>query len=203
MISWSLFSIHFCTPYILVYISSSSRERDEGGWTFEMMKVSFIIIVLLMVGIVSGKISTKKVSPSPSPSPYSYAPQSETRMSPSSSPSDSPTTMPPGYIHQPPSLSPEESDLKYKDGSGTERECSSGGGKKAGIAVGVIAAAGMVGLGGYVLKKRRENIRRSRYEYAATEIFWRDRNLVMDVVCRFLCFELMYNLISFCPNNGG
>ncbi|KAL0784873.1 hypothetical protein Bca101_001118 [Brassica carinata] len=125
------------------------------------------------LGIVSGKISTKKVSPapSPSPSPDSYAPQSETRMSPSPSPSDSPTTMPPGYIHQPPSLSPEESDLKYKDGSGTERESSSGGGKKAGIAVGVIAAASMVGLGGYVLKKRRENIRRSRYEYAATEIF--------------------------------
>ena len=137
----------------------------------EMMKVSFIIIALLMVGIVSGKISTKKVSPAPSPSPYSYAPQSEPRMSPYPAPSASPTTMTPGYIHGPPSLSPEESDLKYKDGSGTERESSSGGGKKAGIAVGAIAAASMVGVAGYVLKKRRENIRRSRYEYAATEIF--------------------------------
>lgn len=143
-----------------------------------MMKVSFIIIAMLMVGTVSGKISTKKVSPAPAPasapSPvehYSYPRQSENGMPPSLSPSDSPTTMPPGYIHQPTSPSPEESDLKYNEGSGTERESSSGGGKKAGIAVGAIAAASMVGLGGYVLKKRRENIRRSRYEYAATEIF--------------------------------
>ncbi|CAN6863168.1 unnamed protein product [Brassica oleracea] len=46
-----------------------------------------------------------------------------------------------------------------------EGEKSSGGGKKAGIAFGVIAAAR------YMLKKRRDNIRRSRYEYAATEFF--------------------------------
>ncbi|CAH8387902.1 unnamed protein product [Eruca vesicaria subsp. sativa] len=139
-----------------------------------MMKVSFIIIALLTVGFVSGKISTKKVSPAPSPLEYySYPPQPETGiMSPSHSPSDSPTAMPPGYIHQAPSQSPEASDLNQNESSGgTERESSSGGGKKAGIAFGAIAAASMVGLGGYVLKKRRENIRRSRYEYAATEIF--------------------------------
>ncbi|KAL0709930.1 hypothetical protein Bca4012_016908 [Brassica carinata] len=138
------------------------------------MKASFMIVVaLLMVGIVSGKISTKKVSPAPSPvEHHSYPPRSETGTSPSHSPSDAPTAMPPGYSHHPPSQSPEASDLDHNHGSGTERESSSGGGgKKAGIAVGAIAAASMVGLGGYVLKKRRENIRRSRYEYAATEIF--------------------------------
>ncbi|KAL0750911.1 hypothetical protein Bca101_032914 [Brassica carinata] len=42
---------------------------------------------------------------------------------------------------------------------------------KAGIAFGVIAAASIVCVGGYMLKKRRDNIRRSRYEYAATEFF--------------------------------
>ncbi|KAF3567860.1 hypothetical protein DY000_02018139 [Brassica cretica] len=52
-----------------------------------------------------------------------------------------------------------------------EGEKSSGGGKKAGIAFGVIAAASIVCVGGYMLKKRRDNIRRSRYEYAATEFF--------------------------------
>ncbi|KAF2615416.1 hypothetical protein F2Q70_00007758 [Brassica cretica] len=118
--------------------------------------------------VVSGEDSTEKVSPAPSPvNHYSYPPQSETGMSPSHSPSDAPTAMPPGYSYHP----PEASDLNHNDGRGRERESSSGGGKKAGIAVGAIAAASMVGLGGYVLKKRRENIRRSRYEYAATEIF--------------------------------
>ncbi|KAF8050743.1 hypothetical protein N665_1893s0010 [Sinapis alba] len=137
------------------------------------MKISFMIVALLMVGIVSSdETSTNKVSPAPSPfEHYSYPPESETGISPSHSPSDSPGPMPDDdYIHhQTPSQSP--GDLNHNDNSGTERESSSGGGKKAGIAVGAIAAASMVGLGGYVLKKRRENIRRSRYEYAATEIF--------------------------------
>lgn len=41
------------------------------------------------------------------------------------------------------------------------------GGKKAGIAIGVIAAAAAVGLAAVVYKKRQENIRRSRYGYNA------------------------------------
>lgn len=53
---------------------------------------------------------------------------------------------------------------------GTEEASAGGGmngGKKAGIAVGVIAAACLVGLGGLVYKKRQDNIRRSQYGYAA------------------------------------
>ncbi|KAG2299887.1 hypothetical protein Bca4012_011458 [Brassica carinata] len=70
-----------------------------------------------------------------------------------------------------PSPSPEAGDVNHNDVSGMEGQKSSGGGKKAGIAFGVIAAASMVCIGGYMLKKRRDNIRRSRYEYAATEFF--------------------------------
>jgi len=40
-------------------------------------------------------------------------------------------------------------------------------GKKAGIAVGVIAAVGVVALGAMVVKKRRQNIQRSEYGYTA------------------------------------
>lgn len=40
-------------------------------------------------------------------------------------------------------------------------------GKKAGIAVGVIVAAGVVVLGALVYKKRRQNMQRSQYGYAA------------------------------------
>uniref|UniRef100_A0A0D3ED68 Uncharacterized protein n=1 Tax=Brassica oleracea var. oleracea TaxID=109376 RepID=A0A0D3ED68_BRAOL len=50
---------------------------------------------------------------------------------------------------------------RYNNVSGMEGEKSSGGGKKAGIAFGVIAAASIVCVGGYMLKKRRDNIRRS------------------------------------------
>lgn len=41
------------------------------------------------------------------------------------------------------------------------------GGKKAGIALGVILAAGVVVVGGLVYKKRQDNIRRAQYSYAA------------------------------------
>ncbi|XP_022753861.1 uncharacterized protein LOC111302189 [Durio zibethinus] len=45
------------------------------------------------------------------------------------------------------------------------------GGKKAGIVVAVVVAACLVGFGGLVYKKRRDNIRRSQYGYTArTEI---------------------------------
>ncbi|CAA7025000.1 unnamed protein product [Microthlaspi erraticum] len=121
------------------------------------MKLGYIILALLMVGIVSGE-----VSPAPAPIEH-YLASPKTEMSPAPS---SPTMSP----------FPGGSNLNHTDVTGMEGEESSGdggngGGKMAGIAVGAIAAASMVGVGGYVLKKRRENIRRSRYEYAATEIF--------------------------------
>ncbi|CAH8392731.1 unnamed protein product [Eruca vesicaria subsp. sativa] len=97
---------------------------------------------MLAVGIVS---TDENVSQAPSPVEYFYT-------SPSTSPS------------------PEVSDVNHDDVSGME-EKSSGGGKKAGIAFGLIAAASMVSVGGYMLKKRRDNIRRSRFEYAAAEFF--------------------------------
>lgn len=77
-----------------------------------MLEVSFIIVLMLAVRIVS----TENVSPAPSPVEYYY-----------SSPSLSP--------------SPEAGDVSV---SGMEGEKSSGGGKKAGIAFGVIAAASVV-----------------------------------------------------------
>lgn len=40
-------------------------------------------------------------------------------------------------------------------------------GKKAGIALGVIVGVGVVGIAGFVYKKRQDNMRRSQYGYAA------------------------------------
>ncbi|KFK27589.1 hypothetical protein AALP_AA8G403400 [Arabis alpina] len=119
-----------------------------------MMKLCFIIVALLMFGIINCEIVTEEeVSPSLS--------QWETEMAPTptmfdDNPSPSPS----------PSQIPEAVEFTVKK----DERSSGGGGKKAGIAFATIAAASMVGVGGYLLKKRRENIRRSRYEYAATEI---------------------------------
>lgn len=134
-----------------------------------MMKVGFIIVALLMV---SGEISTEEVSPSLSPIENSSSPpQPETEMSPS------PKMMSKDYDYPSSSQFTEASDLNYSENTTTGGKKDSGGGengdggKKTGIVVGAIAAATMVGFGGYVLKKRRDNIRRSRYGYAATEFF--------------------------------
>ncbi|AED97359.1 hypothetical protein AtNW77_Chr5g0146961 [Arabidopsis thaliana] len=139
------------------------------------MKFDFIIVALVMVSgvallMVSGEISTEEISPAIEHS--SSLPQSETEMSPS-------PTMSNDYDYPSSSQLTESNDLNYTDSTrpgGEEAsvggENGGGGGKKTGIAVvGSIAAASMVGFGGYVLKKRRENIRRSRYGYASTEFF--------------------------------
>ncbi|KDP44058.1 hypothetical protein JCGZ_05525 [Jatropha curcas] len=128
----------------------------------------------------------------PSPSPESGSPS----LPPTDSPISSPPAPPPSDLLSPgsspapalslenstvPSPSPapapapapaEVSDINHSDNveaGGEEEKGSSGmsGGKKAGIAVGVIVAAGVVGLGGLVYKKRQDNIRRSRYGSAA------------------------------------
>lgn len=56
-----------------------------------------------------------------------------------------------------------------------ERKPSGGGlngGQKAGEAIGVHAVTGLIAFGGLVDKKRCDNIRRSRYGFAATNTFF-------------------------------
>uniref|UniRef100_A0A6N2L6M4 Uncharacterized protein n=1 Tax=Salix viminalis TaxID=40686 RepID=A0A6N2L6M4_SALVM len=120
--------------------------------------------------------------PLPSPSADTGSPSDSPLVSPPApSPSDSPLVSPPAPPPSdlvpsgsaPASALTEGSELNHSNnnvdaGSGDEGESKGmGGGKKAGIVVGVIVAACMVGLGGMVYKKRQNNIRRSDYGYAA------------------------------------
>ncbi|KAJ6408764.1 hypothetical protein OIU84_008458 [Salix udensis] len=119
--------------------------------------------------------------PLPSPSADTGSPSDSPLASPPApSPSDSPLVSPPAPPPSdlvpsgsaPASALTEGSELNHSNnvdaGSGDEGESKGmGGGKKAGIVVGVIVAACMVGLGGMVYKKRQNNIRRSDYGYAA------------------------------------
>lgn len=112
-------------------------------------------------------------SPSPAESPINYSSPPEPEHSPSNSPSTSPPM--PDDHSTPSSPSPEASDVNHSDITGVEEKKSSGGGgmsggTKAGVAFGTIAAVCVVGLAGFVYKKRQDNIRRSRYGYAARDI---------------------------------
>ncbi|XP_010456615.1 PREDICTED: uncharacterized protein LOC104738074 [Camelina sativa] len=135
------------------------------------MKVGFIIVALLMLSVVD--ISAKEeISPRLSPIEHSSSspPQQENEMSPIS-----PTMMSNDYDYPPSSQFTESSDLSYTENTrtGGKKVASGGGGNKTGIVlVGAIAAVSMVCFGGgYLFKKRRDNIRRSRYGYVATEFF--------------------------------
>ncbi|CAN8255031.1 unnamed protein product [Cochlearia groenlandica] len=126
-------------------------------------------------------------SPAESPIEYSSPPKPITEHSPVPSPSDSPSispsSLPDDHASTSPSPSPSSeasdlnpSDLNHSDLKGIEDEKAKGGGggmsggTKVGVVFGMVAAVCVVGLGGFVYKKRRENIRRSRYGYAAREI---------------------------------
>ncbi|GJU63881.1 hypothetical protein Tco_1245716 [Tanacetum coccineum] len=132
-------------------------------------------------------------SPSPAPSPQSaYYPDNSPSMSPQSGNSDGPSSdvtlspsqsLPPlsgtpdddSYVDDPspdvkssPALAPSEaSDVTPEEVKSEERKESSdkgmSGGKKVGVAFGLIAAACFVGFGGVVYRKRQDNIRRQQY----------------------------------------
>lgn len=129
--------------------------------------------------------SPENSPPLPSPTPFPHAPASSLVESPLHSPpapppSDlTPTPSPAPVPSLPPTPSPSptaDSDFSNSTstGGGEDSEASKGGmngGKKAGIAVGVIAAVCFVGIGGFVYKKRQDNIRRSQYGSAARSSF--------------------------------
>ncbi|XP_065865070.1 vegetative cell wall protein gp1-like [Euphorbia lathyris] len=129
-------------------------------------------------------------SPSPASAPTSPSPAiASPSLPPSDSPISSPPAPPPSDLDSTPPSSPSPdnsevpspspspselmSDINHSNnveaGDVEEENGSSGmnGGKKAGVAVGVISAAVVVGVGALVYKKRQDNIRRSQYGYAA------------------------------------
>ncbi|KAE8038848.1 hypothetical protein FH972_011320 [Carpinus fangiana] len=111
-------------------------------------------------------------SPANSPSTSSPPAPPPSDLSPGSSqtPSESPSATPPSPAPVPSPSALSDVGRVSADGDGHEGEGSSEGmsrAKKGGIAIGVILAAGLVVVGGFVYKKRRDNIRRSQYGYAA------------------------------------
>ncbi|XP_009367083.2 alpha carbonic anhydrase 8 [Pyrus x bretschneideri] len=155
--------------------------------------VSPLLLAFLLVQFSTAVSSSSPPEPSPTPSPQTGAdapsPPSPSPISlppsPSNAPADSPIpSSPPAPPQSTPSPSPDSepsvpssapsvpSDINHNNinADGDGEEFSEGGistGKKAGIAFGVIVGVSLVGLGGFVYKKRQDNVRRSQYGYAA------------------------------------
>lgn len=119
--------------------------------------------------------SLKSPSPSPNSSPVSSPPAPTPTPASSPHPDSPPAPSPENSPSSSPSPSPSPDDAADSQvshaGVGDADDKSSGegmsSGKKAGIAVGVIASVCVVGLGAMVYKKRRQNIQRSEYGYTA------------------------------------
>lgn len=155
------------------------------------------LLILLFNSPVSFSVDPPETSPSPSPDHGADVPSLEPNKSlppsPSLSPSpsvNSPPAPPPDLaqesspspaptpanstepLKKSPAPSPSEAgDVSHADSSDMEagEESSEGmsGGKKAGIAIGVVAGVCIVGIGALVYKKRQQNIRRAQFGYAA------------------------------------
>ncbi|OWM84186.1 vegetative cell wall protein gp1 [Punica granatum] len=156
-----------------------------------LLRRSFSVLTLLLIvfSIIAASDGQPANSPAPAPelpadaptAPSPSPPQAGSPASAPLSPFSSPPAPPPSDGSSPamsphlpsesPVPSPSPSEWDDFNHSGVDPEKSSGGGmsggKKFGIAFGVIVLAGLVIFGGLVYKKRQDNIRRARYNYAA------------------------------------
>ncbi|KAI3748251.1 hypothetical protein L6452_11213 [Arctium lappa] len=134
----------------------------------------FIVFALLF----SSSIAQETSSPSPAPvtGPYGYESPSIPSPSPSIGSINPPphSDLPPNPASTPSSPAPAPEEASDTTSANVESEkpknSSSGGmsgGKKAGIAIGVIVAACAVVLGGMLYKKRKQNIQRAQLGHAA------------------------------------
>ncbi|XP_047944268.1 classical arabinogalactan protein 1-like [Salvia hispanica] len=128
----------------------------------DLLPLITIFFALLLFPNSTFSAHAPQSSPSPSPqlaiSPPSMAPNSPPSRPIPNSPSPAPFPRhEDGDYEESPSPAAEQGDLEESEGMS--------GGKKAGIAVGVIAAGCVVGMAAVVYKKRQRNIRRARYSY--------------------------------------
>ncbi|KAF8396578.1 hypothetical protein HHK36_018202 [Tetracentron sinense] len=180
---------------------SSSFEDRRKLWSLDMarlVRLCFSLLLVFLLAELTTSVDPPEISPGPAPeigdhspnpqppSPHIGAPASEPPLPDiSSPPAPPPADHAPGTSPTPssPGSSPTPSPSDFGDinhessdsgGDGLESKGSSGGlkgGQKAGIVVGVIIGACLIGFGGLVYKKRRDNIRRTEYGYGVRREF--------------------------------
>lgn len=171
-------------------ISSDPHFLEPSSSSPAMARLLHVFLPLLLAFLLVQFTASSSPSPSPqpeadSPSPSSDSPQISFPPSPSGAPTKSPAAASPpapptssspspqpGSTADVPAPEPSDaSDVNHSDMTAGATTASSDGGmsagKKAGIGLGVIVGVGLVALGGFVYKRRQDNIRRSQYGYAA------------------------------------
>ncbi|KAD3337186.1 hypothetical protein E3N88_32706 [Mikania micrantha] len=154
----------------------------------------FFFTLLLTLAVSSTDPAESSPSPSPSPSPPPQSGSDGSILDPSSYPPPpiaSPPAPPPSDLSHstssdgslPPASAPtaiQASDVSAGAKSEEPKESSSdgmSGGKKVGIAFGLIAAACAVIVGGVLYRKRRQNLRRAKYNYISRADLLKDQDL--------------------------
>ncbi|CAI9770803.1 unnamed protein product [Fraxinus pennsylvanica] len=147
----------------------------------QILSLTLLFTVIFTVQSVVA-VDPPEYSPSPSPASPSISPSLPDSSPPApplsdSSPAPSPAAensspekSPPPSLAPAPEIASNVNHANQANFSNLETEESSGGmkmGQKAGVAIGVIAFACVLGIGTIVYKKRQQNIRRSQFGYAA------------------------------------
>lgn len=183
--------LKFSTPSTFFFFNSISSDPhflEPSSSSPAMARLLHFFLPLLLAFLLVQFTESSSPSPSPqpeadSPSPSSDSPQISLPPSPSGTPAQSPAAASPPAPPTSSSPSPQPdssadvpapepaSDVNHSDmTAGATTSSSDGGmsaGKKAGIGLGVIVGVGLVALGGFVYKRRQDNVRRSQYGYAA------------------------------------
>ncbi|XP_047964817.1 lysine-rich arabinogalactan protein 19-like [Salvia hispanica] len=130
-----------------------------------MASISPILVFSLLLSAYP-VLSDQSPSHSPSLPPH---PSSDEISPPPASLSSPPAPPPPDLGSPSPSPAPIADSKPYAADLDSKEDSTGGmsGGQKAGLAVGVITGAFVVGAGVVVYKKRQHNIQRSQYGYAA------------------------------------
>jgi len=138
-----------------------------------IMRSGFLNLLLLVV-LFTNLLHCFDAQPVPTPSPNSPSPAPNTRPpSPTPAPVPSPNSPPPAPVPSPISAPPPPNpNAPEPEPTAAGQGGSSGlsGGQKAGIVIGTLLGAAILGFIGMVCWKRRVNIRRNRYSDAARNI---------------------------------
>ncbi|KAL7612116.1 hypothetical protein Lser_V15G08597 [Lactuca serriola] len=125
------------------------------------MAKQFQAFPLFILVLFASARTLQAIAPASAPSPIPYW----LRFAPGSAPSQGPVPIPPPVIPPPSTGGGGGGGVPTKDSGGGSSGLS--GGQKAGITLGVLAGAGLIGFATVVYMKRRSNIQRARFGASA------------------------------------
>lgn len=137
----------------------------------QLKQCYYTFLIASMMLLYMDKMTTTGGAPvsSVGPAKQPAGPNIQPSLGPASPkpPASEPSKAPPGPAVPPTVPKPNNPQAGPKSKSGSSGGGGLNGGQKAGIVIGVLIGAGLLGFGGMVYKKRRYNLARGRFGYAA------------------------------------